>query len=115
MSLDRPCETVAGIDEYRATELPRLDALHPALWDKALAGDVTASNGLLRISDQRRRLLGSAVSPARQAPRRPGAQTCRERRWCCWLTNGDCTVLDYSAVRCSAGHNDAAESFDLGR
>lgn len=40
----------------RRLELDRLDALQAALWDKALAADITA----LRIIEQRVKLLGLA-------------------------------------------------------
>ena len=48
----------AGVDELRRLELARLDSLQAALWDKALAGNTAAGNTVLRIIDQRTRLLG---------------------------------------------------------
>jgi len=41
----------ASIDEHRALELERLDALQTALWDKAINGDAKAANAVLRIID----------------------------------------------------------------
>ena len=39
-------------------ELTRLDAPEVGLWDKAVSGDVKAVNAVLRIIEQRSRLLG---------------------------------------------------------
>lgn len=41
----------------RIVELERLDALHRVLWAKALKGDVAAADRVLRIQEQRQRLL----------------------------------------------------------
>jgi hypothetical protein len=49
---------VEDIDLHRAVELSRLDAMHAALWPAMMAGDVGATKTLLRISEQRSRLLG---------------------------------------------------------
>ena len=46
-----------AVDEYRRLELDRLDALQTALWPQALVGDM-AVNTVLRIIEQRTRLLG---------------------------------------------------------
>lgn len=51
----REAEAVA---QHRILELQRLDALQVGLWDQALAGDVKAVNAVLRIIEQRSRLLG---------------------------------------------------------
>jgi hypothetical protein len=42
----------------RIVELERLDALHRIMWAKALKGDVAATDRVLRIQEQRQRLLG---------------------------------------------------------
>ncbi|MFK4760308.1 hypothetical protein ACI3KS_05170 [Microbacterium sp. ZW T5_45] len=42
----------------RILELERLDALHRVLWAKAIKGDVAATDRVLRIQEQRQRLLG---------------------------------------------------------
>lgn len=42
----------------RIVELERLDALHRAVWAKALRGDVAAVDRALRIQEQRQRILG---------------------------------------------------------
>ena len=47
-----------GVDEYRALEIQRLDALQAGLWEQATAGDVKAVLAVLRIVQQRSRLLG---------------------------------------------------------
>ncbi|MEI2641443.1 MAG: hypothetical protein V9G10_03685 [Candidatus Nanopelagicales bacterium] len=47
-----------AVDQHRILELQRLDALQVGLWDQALAGDVKAVNAVLRIIEQRSRLLG---------------------------------------------------------
>jgi transposase-like protein len=49
---------VEDIDMHRAVELSRLDAMHAALWPSMVTGDVGATKTLLRISEQRCRLLG---------------------------------------------------------
>lgn len=41
----------------RIVELERLDALHRVLWAKAIKGDVAAADRVLRIQEQRQRLL----------------------------------------------------------
>ncbi len=53
-----------SVDLLRTLELERLDAIHAAIWDTAMAGDVRAVMPLLRISDARCRLLG--LHPQRQ-------------------------------------------------
>ncbi len=47
-----------AVEQHRALELQRLDALQVGLWDRAEAGDVKAVNAVLRIIEQRSRLLG---------------------------------------------------------
>lgn len=47
-----------AVEEYRQTELARLDTLQEALWPAALNGDVTAVEGARRIIESRCRLLG---------------------------------------------------------
>lgn len=47
-----------SVDLLRQVELERLDAVHAALWPKAMAGDVDAVMALLRIIEARCRLLG---------------------------------------------------------
>ena len=47
-----------GVDRHRTLELTRLDALQVGLWDKAVSGDEKAVNAVLRIIEQRSRLLG---------------------------------------------------------
>ena len=49
---------VDGIDELRALEVARLDALQAALWPQVEAGDTRASMTVIRIIDRRCRLLG---------------------------------------------------------
>ena len=48
----------AGVDEYRALELERLDALQSAHWGKALDGDTKAAEVVLSVIDKRIKLLG---------------------------------------------------------
>lgn len=50
-----------AIDEHRALELSRLDALQQPLWERAVSGDVAAATAVLRIVEQRCRLLGLAL------------------------------------------------------
>ena len=47
-----------SVDQHRTLEVQRLDALQAAMWDKPLAGDIKALNAVLRIIEQRSRLLG---------------------------------------------------------
>lgn len=42
----------------RALEILRLDSLQAGLWDKAMLGDARAASAILRIIQQRVRLLG---------------------------------------------------------
>jgi len=49
---------VDDVDELREFETARLDALQAALWDKAMTGDVRATNSIVRFIDRRCRLLG---------------------------------------------------------
>lgn len=47
-----------GVAELRRLELLTLDALQVGVWERALAGEVTAVRAVLRIIDSRCRLLG---------------------------------------------------------
>ena len=47
-----------AVDDHRALELARLDALQVSLWAKAMNGDVKAAGMVLKIIEQRCRLLG---------------------------------------------------------
>jgi transposase-like protein len=48
----------AAVEDYRETELARLDALQEALWPAAMAGDVSAVEATLKVIESRCRLLG---------------------------------------------------------
>ncbi len=61
----RECQDV---DLLRQVELDRLDALQVALWPRAVRGDVPAVLAVLRVLDQRIRLLGLAEVPRKQKP-----------------------------------------------
>jgi hypothetical protein len=52
-----------GVDILRRLELARLDSLPAAVWDKALAGETAAGNTVLRIIEQRTRMLSLGPSP----------------------------------------------------
>jgi hypothetical protein len=52
---DRQDDAVA---EHRALEMQRLDSLQAGLWDRAVDGDVQAALAILKIIEQRCRLLG---------------------------------------------------------
>lgn len=52
-------------EQLRALELARLEAVHAALWDDAVGGDVQAVLALLWVLDARCRLLG-LYEPARR-------------------------------------------------
>lgn len=47
-----------SVQEHRALESDRLDALHASYWPAAIHGDVKAAELVLKISAQRCRLLG---------------------------------------------------------
>ena len=47
-----------AVEQHRILELQRLDALQVGLWERAEAGDVKAVMAVLRIIEQRSRLLG---------------------------------------------------------
>jgi hypothetical protein len=47
-----------GVDQYRALEIERLDALQVGLWDPAIDGDGKAALAVVRIIEQCSRLLG---------------------------------------------------------
>lgn len=49
---------VEEVEELRAVEVARLDRLMFALWDRALDGEVAATNAVLRIIEARMRILG---------------------------------------------------------
>jgi transposase-like protein len=56
---------VAAIDQLREQEVNRLDALQSLLWPLAEVGDAQAAASILRIVEQRVRLLGlEEYSPA---------------------------------------------------
>lgn len=44
--------------ELRNLELLRLDAMHQALWEKALGGDLPAVDRILKLMERRSKLLG---------------------------------------------------------
>ncbi|MGI8722602.1 MAG: hypothetical protein ACR2JG_10270 [Geodermatophilaceae bacterium] len=52
-----------SVDLLRQVELDRLNAVHAALWPKAMAGDVDAVTALLRVIEARCRLLGLYGGP----------------------------------------------------
>jgi transcriptional regulator with XRE-family HTH domain len=45
-------------EEVRAMELERLDAMHRAVWDAAISGDLDAFDRALKVAESRRKLLG---------------------------------------------------------
>lgn len=49
---------VQGVEEYRELELSRLDALQACYWASASQGDLNAARVVLRVIEQRSRLLG---------------------------------------------------------
>lgn len=75
------------IDNLRALECARLDALQTAHWPRALDGDVRAAAVVLRIMEQRSRLLGLPGSGTASRGRRPSSEHVRRR--CGQLTGGN--------------------------
>ena len=51
--------------EMRTLELARLDALHEALWVKALGGDLGAIDRILKLMERRAKILGLDAPPQR--------------------------------------------------
>lgn len=47
-----------AVDELRALEIERLDALQRSCWDSAIAGDISAVDRVLKVIAARVRLLG---------------------------------------------------------
>ena len=60
-------QLVDAVEEHRNLELGRLDALQASLWDRAIAGDVDAVLGVLRVIESRCRLLGLHNAPKSRA------------------------------------------------
>ena len=61
-------QQVESVDELRQLELDRLDMLQYAYWDRALEGDPQAALLVLRVMDQRLRLLALPVAWSSAAP-----------------------------------------------
>lgn len=61
-------QQVESVDELRQLELDRLDMLQYAYWDRALDGDHQAALLVLRVMDQRLRLLALPVAWSAAAP-----------------------------------------------
>jgi hypothetical protein len=55
-AIDR--RSAEGVEENRALELSRLDALQAAHWDRAVDGDTKAAEVVLNVIEKRCRLLG---------------------------------------------------------
>lgn len=55
-TIDR--RAAASVDEYRALELERLDAIQSAHWGKAVSGSTAAVEVVLGVIEKRIRLLG---------------------------------------------------------
>jgi hypothetical protein len=58
-------------DALRTLELERLDALHVAVWDQAIQGDLASTDRVLSIMKRRSALLG-LDAPKRSEPRGAG-------------------------------------------
>lgn len=55
---------VEAVDTYRQIELARLDALQAGCWEAALSGDRIAVETVLKVIEQRCRLLGLSATTA---------------------------------------------------
>jgi hypothetical protein len=53
----------AAVADWRAMQMLRLEALHLAVWDRAVAGDIPAVLTALRIAAAQSRLLGLDRAP----------------------------------------------------
>jgi len=67
---------VEQADELQALELSRLDALHYAVWDKALSGDIKAIETSLRVIERRVKVLGLDRLNGSEKP--PAGRFCAE-------------------------------------
>ena len=56
-----------AVEEHRAYEVDRLNAMQGALWDRALAGDLQAIDRVLRLIEARCRLWGLLESRPKEA------------------------------------------------
>lgn len=54
--------TAEAVDDHRALEVDRLDALQAALWEKAMSGNAAAAEAVRRIIADRCRVLGLVPS-----------------------------------------------------
>jgi hypothetical protein len=71
-----------AVEELRALEMARLDALQAALWDQAMAGDTRSADAILRIIDRRVRLLGlDQVAVKEEFPRTVVVDPADLARW----------------------------------
>jgi hypothetical protein len=84
----------------------RLDALHQAIWPKALAGDVGAVHAILKIMEHRGRLLG-LETPAKAD--RVGEQTLVIRYVDDWRGDGSMLRPVESATDAALAQPTAAE------
>ena len=79
-------QEVEAVEDLRALELARLDALQAAIWDDAMRGDTRAASAILRIIDQRVRLLGlqalQRTTGCCRRPQAPRGTTGRQPRGC---------------------------------
>ena len=48
----------SAVDEFRATEMARLDRLQQSVWANAVRGNVRAVGSVVAISNQRLRVMG---------------------------------------------------------
>lgn len=62
-----------SVEQLRALEVDRLDALQASLWPRLREGDVAVANTILRIIVTRVRLLG--LEPSRKPGRKPDGHT----------------------------------------
>lgn len=65
--------TVERADRLRTLEAMRLDELHAAFWDKAIAGDYRAADRVIRIMERRAKLFG-LDAPTKYAPTSPDGE-----------------------------------------
>lgn len=54
----REIVSLENLSEWRLLELERLNALQGAIWGKALEGNLSCINAVLKISDLRARIIG---------------------------------------------------------
>ena len=68
-------QSLASVEEAMTHDLERLDDLLQGIWFSARGGNLKAVDRVLRVIDQRARILGYADTPMRETPVTAGVET----------------------------------------